>query len=247
MPHTPQPPKHVAFIDQVRQELTYNIGERERLFSMLAGAGLVGFGVTQRGWQRWFFPLLGAALLKRGITGHCDLYQQLHINSRYSAPSSSGVESGQGARLEYSIDVRCPARELYLFWRQLKQLPRVLRHVESVDPRDGLHSHWIVRGPLGHQFEWDSRIINDEENQLIAWETLPNSNVPNAGSVRFEQLADGMTRLKVAIEFEPPGKSLGLAVAKLLGDSPQRELEEDLAAFKDFAERELTPASRSEN
>lgn len=48
------------------------------------------------------------------------------------------------------------------------------------------------------------------------------------------------------MEFEPPGKTIGLTISKLFGDSPQRELEEDLTVFKDFAERELTPESQSQ-
>jgi uncharacterized membrane protein len=240
------PSTHVPFIDKVRQELQWNMGDRERSYSAIAGAGLVGFGVTQPGWRRWVCMLLGGALLKRGITGHCNVYEQLHIDTRHRSPFAGG-ESGQGIRLESSIDIRCPARELYLFWRQLEHLPRVLRHVKVVEPIDGLHSHWIVKGPLGQEFEWDAKIIDDQENQLIAWETLPGATAQNSGSVRFQDLSPGLTRVKVAVEFEPPGKAIGLFVAKLLGDSPQSELEEDLAAFKGFAERELTPASQSQN
>ena len=246
MPHATPPPKHVSFIDEVRRELSFNISDREQTLSTLAGAGLVGFGLTQPAWKRWLFILIGGGLLKRGLTGHCDLYERLHINTRHPTPSA-GIESARGAKLEASIDIHCPARELYLFWRQLDHLPRVLRHVKTVEPIDGLRSHWVVKGPLGQQFEWDAEIINEHENQLIAWETLPGATVPNSGSVWFKEVSAGLTRLKVTVEFEPPGKAIGLTVAKLLGESPQSELEEDLAAFKDFAERELTPESQSQN
>jgi uncharacterized membrane protein len=246
MLHTPPPPKHVPFIDQIRQELELNLGEGERSLSTLGGAGLIGFGVTQIGWQRWFYVLLGGALLRRGLTGHCDLYERLHIDTRHPTPHGA-IESGHSTRLESSIDIRCPARELYLFWRRLDQLPHALRHIESVTPIDGVRSHWIVKGPLGHQFEWDAKIINDQEDQLIAWETLPGASVPNSGSVRFEERGPGLTRIKVAMEFQQPAKAIGLTIAKLLGESPQRELEDDLAAFKGFAERELTPESQSQN
>lgn len=83
---TTTPPKHVPFIDEVRQELDLNMGDHERSFSTLIGAGLVGFGVTQRGWRRWIITLLGGALLKRGIAGHCDVYERLRIDTRHRAP-----------------------------------------------------------------------------------------------------------------------------------------------------------------
>ena len=83
MDPTDSPPQHIPFIDQVRHELYWNIGDRERSYSTLAGAGLMGFGVTQPGWRRWVFVLLAGALLKRGITGRCDIYRQLHIDTRH--------------------------------------------------------------------------------------------------------------------------------------------------------------------
>lgn len=245
MQHAPPPPKHVSFIGQVREELSFNISDREQTLSTLVGAGLVGFGVSQASWRRWLFVLLGGALLKRGMTGKCDIYQQLHINTRYRAPSP-GI-GGQRAKLEHSVDIHCPAQELYLFWRKLDQLSRILRHVETVEEVDGTHSHWVVRGPFGQQFEWDAEIINDYEGELISWRSLSGSTVPNAGSVRFQDLGNRTTRLKVTMEFDPPAGSLGLTIAQLLGASPQEELEEDLTAFKDFAQRELSPESGSMN
>jgi len=45
----------------------------------------------------------------------------------------------------------------------------------------------------------------------------------------------------------PIGGTAMLALARLFGTDPQRELQEDLERFKDFAERELTPSSHSLN
>jgi len=87
MASTTSPHKHVPFIEEVREELSFNMTERERTLSTLAGAGLVGFGITQPSWRRWLYVLLGAGLLKRGITGHCDLYERLHLDPRHPAPS----------------------------------------------------------------------------------------------------------------------------------------------------------------
>jgi uncharacterized membrane protein len=246
MPLTYAPFKQTPAIETLRHDLLMNVGPGERSFSAILGAGLVGVGLTHFGWRRWFFFLLGGALLKRGITGHCEIYQRLQIDTRHST-KSPGVESGKGTKIEHSVDIHCPAQELYLFWRKLDQLPRVFRHVEAVKAMDGIRSHWTVKGPLGQQFEWAAKIINDQENRLIAWETLPGATVPNAGSVWFEEMNNRTTRVRVALEFESPAKAIGLTIVELLGDSPQRELEDDLAAFKDFAERELTPASKSQN
>lgn len=246
MPLTYKPFAENPRLDDIRATTSMNVGPGERSLSFLLGAGIVGFGLSQYGWRRWLLLLLGGGLLKRGFTGRCDAYEQLKIDTRHT-PSRSGVESGNGRKLEHAVDIHCPAQQLYSFWRQFDQLPRILRHVETVEQIDGTHSHWVVRGPLGRQFEWDAEIINDHEGELIAWKSLSGSTVPNAGSVRFEDLGNRTTRLRVTMEFDPPAGSLGLTVAQLLGASPQQDLEEDLAAFKDFAQRELSPESGSMN
>jgi len=88
MQHSPPAPIHVPFIDSVREELSFNMTDREQTLSTLAGAGLVGFGITQPSWRRWLFMLPGGALLKRGVTGHCDFYERFHIDTRHPTPSA---------------------------------------------------------------------------------------------------------------------------------------------------------------
>ena len=116
-----------------------------------------------------------------------------------------------------------------------------MRHVESVRRLSDRRSYWKVNGPLAQSVSWEAEIINDVPGLLIAWQTLPGAGVRNAGSVSFEPTDAGGTLLKVALEFDPPGGAVGASLAAILGRSPQRDLEEDLARFKEFAEHELAP------
>jgi uncharacterized membrane protein len=141
--------------------------------------------------------------------------------------------------MEESIEVRCSPDVLYRFWRDLEELPRVMRHVESVQQLSDRRSHWKVKAPAGMTVEWDAEIINEMEGRLIAWQSLPGAAVRSAGSVRFEPKDEGITRVKVAFEYDPPAGAFGAMIASLLGHSPRASLTEDLARFKEFAEREL--------
>jgi uncharacterized membrane protein len=96
---------------------------------------------------------------------------------------------------------------------------------------------------MGQTLEWDAEIINDEEGRMIAWQSLPGATVRHAGSVWFEPDGSGATRVKVAMEFIPPAGPVGAAVAGMLGNSPQQQLEQDLAKFKEFAEQELASSA----
>jgi uncharacterized membrane protein len=101
-----------------------------------------------------------------------------------------------------------------------------------------------VRGPLGHNVEWTAQIITDREGQMISWESLPGAEVQNAGSVWFEPVNGGSsTEVKVSLQYLPPAGVVGAAVAKLLGEAPEQQLDEDLARFKNLIETGATGAS----
>jgi uncharacterized membrane protein len=223
-----------------------NVGDKERVGSIVAGTALIATGLFRSGSARWALLGAGTSLLVRGATGQCALYRALGIDRR-DWRQRDGVPGNNGVRIEYTLDVFCPAPDLYQFWRRVDQLPRILRHVESVESIDEWHSHWVARGPLGPALEWDAEIINEHENELIAWQSVYGADLKNAGSVRFEPISEDVTRMKVCLELQPVGGTAILALARLFGTDPQRELEADLERFKDFAERELTPTSQSLN
>jgi uncharacterized membrane protein len=55
-----------------------NVGETERLASLVAGGMMAAFGL-QRG--SLILLGLGAGLIYRGFTGHCSLYHSLGVNT----------------------------------------------------------------------------------------------------------------------------------------------------------------------
>jgi hypothetical protein len=60
-----------------------NVGETERLASLVAGGMMAAFGL-QRG--SLILLGLGAGLIYRGFTGHCSLYQSLGVNTDRPTP-----------------------------------------------------------------------------------------------------------------------------------------------------------------
>ena len=56
-----------------------NVGQGERLGSLLAGIVLVGRAFSRPTWGRIAAGLGGAMLLKRAITGHCEVKEALGI------------------------------------------------------------------------------------------------------------------------------------------------------------------------
>jgi uncharacterized membrane protein len=71
--------------------------------------------------------------------------------------------------------------------------------------------------------------------------------VQNAGSVRFESAGDGQTEVRVSLQYQPPAGVIGATVAKLFGEAPEQQLEEDLARFKAIIERDAVAAVAGQN
>jgi uncharacterized membrane protein len=136
-----------------------------------------------------------------------------------------------------TIAVNKPAQELYRFWRELTNLPRVMPHLKSVQAIDETRSHWVAAGPAGASVEWDAEIIDDRPGERLAWRSADGSDVYNAGSVRFDAGPAGHgTFVTVELLYEPPAGSLGSAVARLFGKEPGQAVRADLRAFKQVME-----------
>jgi uncharacterized membrane protein len=148
--------------------------------------------------------------------------------------------SGNGRRgihAKGTCIVNRPIEEVYGFWRRFENFSRFMRHVESVaDLGDG-RSHWKVKGPAGMELEWHATIVADVPNEVITWRSLENSDVDNAGAVRFTEAPGGRgTIVRVNLEYNPVGGVLGATVAKLFGEEPEQQMDDDLRRFKQILE-----------
>jgi uncharacterized membrane protein len=151
---------------------------------------------------------------------------------QHDSPVAS-VGRGQGTKVEQSVTINRPAVEVYSFWRNFENLPRFMDHLEAVTVIDDSRSRWVAKGPAGTKAEWDAVIHNEIQDELIAWRSLPGSEINNAGSVHFTPSIDGAsTEVRVVLSYEPPAGNLGAAVAKLLGEEPSVQVADDLRRLK---------------
>ncbi len=161
---------------------------------------------------------------------------------RESAPPPA-LGPGRGIRVEDAVVVRRTAGELFRLWRDLATMGRVFRHVEHVDCLSSRRSHWVVAGPVGTRLEWDAEIINEVENRLIGWQSLPGADVDCAGSIHFGPVGDGgETEVRVIFRYDPPGGTIGGIIASALGTDPAQAVAEDLERFKAQVESGRVPA-----
>ncbi|MFL6245333.1 MAG: SRPBCC family protein [Thermoanaerobaculia bacterium] len=225
-----------------------NVAEPERWLSVIAGSAIAAYGLKLRSVPGLVLAGVGGALVWRGATGHCHIYEAMGISS---APESGdgrqvSVPYGKGVRVEETVTIDAAPERVYAFWRNFENLPQFMHNVESVKKIDEKRSHWVVRGPAGTKVEWDAEIINEIPNELIGWRSLNCAEVDNAGSVHFEPSRDGRsTELRVILRYDPPAGVVGAALSKLLGEDPAMQVEEDLLRLKMLLETGRVSATGS--
>jgi uncharacterized membrane protein len=152
------------------------------------------------------------------------------------------VPSDEGVRVDKAITIVRPISEVYSFWRDFKNLPRFMRHLESVTVRDDLHSHWAVKTLGGKIVEWDAEIIEQRANEMISWRSTPGADVDNAGSVWFTSVPGGDgTLVRIELKYLPPAGKAGALVAKIFRRDAESEIENDLRRMKAFLETGQLP------
>ena len=220
-----------------------NVGRTERWISGIAGAALIGYSLKAR-WLRGLLVPAGIGLIGRAATGRSRVNRALGRNSARRDTSSpvASLARGEGTRTEQAVVIARPRDELFQYWRRFENLPRFMDNLESVTMLDGRRSHWVAKGPLGARVEWDAEIHNEIPDELIAWRSLPGSEVDQAGSVHFAPAEGGGTEVRVVLRYTVPGGKVSDAIAHLLGDEPERQIADDLRRFKQVMEAGDVPS-----
>ena len=229
-----------------------NVGSIERAASLISGGAIFLYGVRRRGIGGTVLALAGAALVRRGASGHCPVYQQLGVGTssdggielRKQHGPAAVLDASKAIKVERAVTIALPAADLYRFWRNFENLPRIMNHLESVTVLDATRSHWKVKAPAGTTVEWEAVVHHEIPNELIAWKSVDEATVPNAGSVHFREAPGGRgTEVKVVLEYQPPAGKVGRLVAKLFGEEPDRQVRDDLRRFKAVMESGEAPTT----
>jgi uncharacterized membrane protein len=214
-----------------------NISEIERWMSGLGGAALAAWALQRRtpDVATLGAGALSAVLLYRATTAHCPAYAAAGISTAERTNTKRALSGPRGVIVESAVTVNRPASELYAFWRSLENLPRVMQHLQSVTVLDDRRSRWVAAAPLGTTVEWEAEIINEVPDRVIGWRSIEGSTVVTAGSVNFEEDGAG-TRVRVRLQYDPPGGKLGAWVARAFGEEPSVQVDSDLRRFKELME-----------
>jgi uncharacterized membrane protein len=205
---------------------------------VFGGAALVAYASRERNWKAVGAALAGLPFAFRGATGH---WVPRAFAREEAEALPEAAEAVAPFEVHASLTVNRPADELYRFWRQLENLPRFLKNVESVTEEGGV-SHWVGKSPLGLKVTWDARIVDDQPGRVISWRSVSDSQVDNSGWVRFEPSTGHRgTVVRVHMDIRTPENLFGRALARLSRSGVEIEVLQDLHRFKALMEAGEVP------
>ena len=228
--------------DDEQQATLRFVGGRE----LVSAAGLLS-GKAPRAflWSRVAGDVMDLALLRKQLVcgrsdgrtrGATAAVAGLAVVDLLAALRHSSGGAAAPMELIAATTVSKSPQEVYDFWRGLERLPQFMHHLESVEWLDERTTRWRAAAPVG-QVGWDAELTEDVRGERIAWRSLPGTSVPNSGSVELTPAPGGRgTEVRVHLTYSVPGGAAGRAVARLLGEEPHQQVEDDLRRFKQVIE-----------
>ncbi|NUR59567.1 MAG: cyclase/dehydrase [Catenulispora sp.] len=130
-----------------------------------------------------------------------------------------------------SVDVQVPVRTAYNQWTQFESFPEFMSGVVAIRQLDDRHTHWVTE-VAGARREFDAEIVEQLPDERISWRST-DGDVRHLGTVTFEPLAEGATRVTVDLTWEPQG------LLEKAGDAlgaDRLQVKADLERFRRFIE-----------
>ena len=217
--------------EQAGSFIKANISTIERVLMVAAGGYLLYNALSKKN-KSLSKTSAGGAMLLRGLTGYCPVYNAISGSEEKSTDTSSNVN----IRVKQLINK--PVEEVYNFWRNIENLPKFMSHLESVKVIDNTNSEWTAKGPAGiGSLSWSAEIVREVTNSVIGWQSLEDATIYNAGKVTFTPQGDD-TEIDIVISYHAPLGNTGESVAHFLNPYFKSLVKKDVESFKTYIENE---------
>ena len=228
--NTTEHPEHISGLQGGRRRAAFlekSWSPTAQVIAGSAGLGLLGYGLTRRDPLGTVAGLGGLAVLARSI---------------FNMPLSRivGEPPGTGIRIQKTLHVAASPDDIYAFWTNPENFPKVFAHIKEVVRVENDTYRWQVTGPAGIPASWTAMITRRVPGKIIEWHSAPGSAIENHGTIRIDGEKDGRTRVHIQMTYNPPIGLLGHAFATLLGVDPRNLMDEDLVRLKALLEEGKT-------
>lgn len=223
--HKPSNESTLRPLTEIAPKLAEKLPNWMRILLGASGLAFIWYGLKKKDLGGLFISGFGLGAIARAIT-NLDTVQlfELVLHPQIS--------------LEREIDVNAPIERVYHFWSHFENYARFMSYVKNVQVNDQQGFTWTMVGPAGVPIRWDSKVREMLPNQAISWESLPNSWINHSGHVLFKSRNQGRaTRLRISLNYAPPGGALGREAIRILGFDPRSKIDGDLLMMKALVEK----------
>ncbi len=209
-------------MEQTNLHKQQNVGSSERLVSSVLG-GMLAVGALRhvRSPRGWISGILAYSMLKRGLTGHCGLYERLGVDS-----TPAGLELKKGLLDPHPVDFGANVtiwrtiQEVYGTCRDISGWRGILPLLQSVQRPDDRHWDLSFTTPRGRCHLLSLWLDREEPDRLLSWvgssDTLPRVR----GIMEFVPAPRGRetggTEVSLTLTVVPPVGAVGAGVIKAL-------------------------------
>lgn len=142
-----------------------------------------------------------------------------------------------------SITICKSAEEIYAFWHDFQNLPRIMDFLDTVQGNGDGRSHWKANISDGKTVEWDTIIVEDVPGQAMTWQSVDGGAFKTSGAIHLAPAPGNRgTELRLTLDFDQSDKATG----KLLGEMPELLVGKVLNHFKSLIETGEIPTTKNQ-
>jgi uncharacterized membrane protein len=205
-------------------------------------------------WGRVAGDVLDVALLGRALAAHSErpgrttaaigaVLGVAALDLLAAQTLSSGVRMTRARtdegeiRVRRTVTVMTSPEEAHRFWSDPENLPRFMRHVDSVRDLGGGRTLWTAGELAGRAVEWEVETLADRPGEMISWRSVEGMPISSSGTVHFSKApGDRGTEVTLELTYDPPLGLLGATLARLFREEPGQLVRDDLRRFKQLME-----------
>jgi uncharacterized membrane protein len=170
--------------------------------------------------KRVFF-LSGVGLVVAAAPGARNTVRSMIRDRRVQWAPDVSFDGSTPTNIDEQVEVDVPVSTAYNQWTQFEEFPRFMEGVDEVRQLDDTLLHWAATIG-GKHAEWDAKIIEQEPDRRITWESTDGKHT--RGTVSFEEAGPGRSRVRLHMSYVPErvvekvGSAVGIDNRRVRGD-----------------------------
>src|SRR5947209_18005083 len=104
-------------------------------------------------------------------------------------------------RADKYIEINAPIERVFDFFCDFENIPRWMDNIKSVEQQGRRYSHWIAEAPFGNDVEWDTQLIDYQQDRRVVWRSI-DGDVDTECEATFEKTRRNTTLLHVGLGYE---------------------------------------------